>query len=100
MELEEELFLDIRHRVAESLPDIFSAGAAIGELDALLSLAESASRHHYTRLTSSVMASRFAGEAPPVKIRSLLIAQGRDCYAIGEVVKGEQKVSFHGKLRW
>ena len=40
-----------------------------------------------------------AADAAPA-VQAHLIAQGRDCYAIGEVVKGEQKVSFHGKLRW
>ena len=33
-------------------------------------------------------------------VREHLLAQGCDSYQIGEVVKGEQKVTFSGKLRW
>ena len=33
-------------------------------------------------------------------IQAHMIEQRCDCYPIGEIVKGEQKVTFRGKLRW
>ncbi len=49
MELELQVFLTLREFVAGHLGEILQAAAMVSELDCLLSLAEAASRYHYTR---------------------------------------------------
>lgn len=48
-ELEYELFLGVRERVAEASADVLAVARAVAELDVLASFAETALRHHYTR---------------------------------------------------
>lgn len=47
LDLEQELFLKLRGRVSETLPDIQQAAGVVANLDALLSLAECALRNQY-----------------------------------------------------
>ena len=47
--LEYEIFLELREAVAEEAEALRQAGRALGELDALLSLAEAAEKNHYVR---------------------------------------------------
>lgn len=51
VELEYELFIGVRERVAESASDVLAVAKAIAELDVLTSFAETAMRHHYVRPT-------------------------------------------------
>jgi len=47
--LELELFLQLRSRVAERLPEILEAADRVADLDALISLAEASGRYNYIR---------------------------------------------------
>ncbi len=49
LELEQKLFIEIRARVAEQLPEILQAADLTATLDAMFSLAETAVRHNYIR---------------------------------------------------
>ena len=49
VELEYELFLAVRERVAESSVDVLAVARAVAELDVFTSFAETAIRHHYAR---------------------------------------------------
>lgn len=49
IELEYELFLGVRERVAESAPEILDVARAVAELDVLTSFAETAARNRYVR---------------------------------------------------
>lgn len=51
VELEYELFVGVRERVAESSSDVLAVARAVAELDVFTSFAESAMRHHYVRPT-------------------------------------------------
>ena len=49
VELEYELFLGVRERVAESSSDVLAVARAVAELDVFASFAETAMRYHYVR---------------------------------------------------
>jgi DNA mismatch repair protein MutS len=51
MELEYELFVGVRERVAEAATDILAVARAVSELDVLAGFAETSMRHHYVRPT-------------------------------------------------
>ena len=49
VELESSLFRQVCRQITEAAPQILATGAAIAQIDALLSLAEVAAKHAYTR---------------------------------------------------
>ena len=49
IELEYELFLGVRERVAESAVEVLAVARAVAELDVFAGFAETAVRHHYAR---------------------------------------------------
>ena len=49
VELEYELFLGVRERVAEASSEVLAVARAVAELDTFASFAETAMRHHYAR---------------------------------------------------
>ena len=49
VELEYELFLGVRERVAEAAAEMLAVARAVAELDVLTGFAETAVRNHYVR---------------------------------------------------